>query len=95
MVFSEREGLKLDAIHKYCIISQSNSKITIERDWMKTSQGKIDFIRNGNNSAVLINSLIQCYYRYKLCHCNLQLQQLYYQDMFQQVQTDSDGPGDS
>ena len=83
MVFSEREGLKLDAIHKYCIISQSNSKITTERDWMKTSQGKIDFIRNGNNSAVLINILIiYSVSRYKLCYSNIQLQQLYDQDMF-------------
>ena len=46
MIFSEREGHKLDSVHKYTIKCSEKEELLIYRDWMMTSQGKLDFLRN-------------------------------------------------
>ena len=48
MIFSEKEGLKLDAVHKYEIIVVEES-VSVERDWMKTCPGRVDYLRNGKH----------------------------------------------
>lgn len=57
MIFSEREGLKLDAVNKY-IINQEKSSVTVEREWMKTCHGKPDYLRDGNFKIALKSSFI-------------------------------------
>ena len=59
MIFSEREGHKLDSVHKYTIKCSEKEELLIYRDWMMTSQGKLDLLRNGKTfNCLILNFMI-------------------------------------
>ena len=61
MIFSEREGHKLDSVHKYTIKCSEKEELLIYRDWMMTSQGKLDLLRNGKIFNCLILNLMKLF----------------------------------
>ena len=79
LVFSEREGQKLDGVHKYRFseagrtqqsgqyLNHSAGESFLEREWMKTSQGKNDFLQTGKKAKFKFKQKQINMYRAELC----------------------------
>ena len=111
LVFSEREGQKLDGVHKYrfseAVRTQQSGQYLnqsgecfLEREWMKTSQGKNDFLQTGKKAKFKfkpkqINNIVnnQLMHRAELCAGLLRHQQGGGEDDLHQAQAGRARPG--